>query len=135
VSLGSDASAAPLEDLVASLQDEHDVRREVCEQVVRWYGTVDEASHTWKVDIESVVRQIGLGVLRTQRVCILKTSRQHRLLTHVSISVNPSQKMHSLPNGTPLLATLLLLLFPYLFSPATSFLLLLLPPYSHQPHN
>jgi sister chromatid cohesion protein DCC1 len=37
-------------------------------QVMRWFGQVDDADERWKMDVEKVVRQVGLGILRQYKV-------------------------------------------------------------------
>ncbi|KAI0302768.1 hypothetical protein BC826DRAFT_1089810 [Russula brevipes] len=67
VSLSQPHDAAHVLDLSRSLEYEHGVRREVTLQVMRWFGEVDAAGEVWKMDVEKVVRQVGLGILR--RIC------------------------------------------------------------------
>ena len=41
---------------------------------MRWFGQVDDGDRPWKMDVEKVVRQVGLGVLRQYKVgfeCVL----------------------------------------------------------------
>jgi sister chromatid cohesion protein DCC1 len=64
VSLSQPHSAACVLDLSRSLEFEHEVRREVTLQVMRWFGQVDDTDERWKMSIEKVVRQVGLGILR-----------------------------------------------------------------------
>lgn len=35
---------------------------------MRWFGHVDDAGGRWKIDVENVVRQVGLGILRQCKV-------------------------------------------------------------------
>ncbi|KAI0256129.1 sister chromatid cohesion protein Dcc1 [Lactifluus subvellereus] len=67
VSLSQPHDAASVLELSRSLEYEHEVRREVTLQVMRWYGEVDAADELWKMDVERVVRQVGLGVLRQHK--------------------------------------------------------------------
>ncbi|KAF8558056.1 hypothetical protein OG21DRAFT_1504749 [Imleria badia] len=62
VSLSLSHDAAPVDDLVSALADDHDVPREVSSQVMSWFGQVGEG--TWKMDVKAVVAEIGLGILR-----------------------------------------------------------------------
>lgn len=62
VSLSIDYHAAPVEELVSALTDEHEIPCEVSKQVISWFGTVKEVS--WEMDVDAVVAQIGLGILR-----------------------------------------------------------------------
>ncbi|KAH9961376.1 sister chromatid cohesion protein Dcc1 [Russula dissimulans] len=67
VSLSQTHDAASVVELSRSLEYEHEVRREVVLQVMRWFGEVDTANELWKVDVEKVVRQVGLGILRQRK--------------------------------------------------------------------
>ena len=68
VSLSQPYDAASVLELSRSLEFEHEVRREVTLQVMRWFGHVDDADERWKMDVVKVVRQIGLGILRQYKV-------------------------------------------------------------------
>lgn len=68
VSLSQPHDAASVLELSQSLQYEHEVRREVTLQVMRWFGQVDGADERWEMDVEKVVRQVGLGILRQHKV-------------------------------------------------------------------
>jgi len=68
VSLSQSHSSASVLELCRSLEYEHEVRREVTLQVMRWFGEVDAADELWKMDVEKVVRQVGLGILRRHKV-------------------------------------------------------------------
>jgi sister chromatid cohesion protein DCC1 len=35
---------------------------------MRWFGQVDDADGRWKMNVEKVVRQVGLGILRFRAV-------------------------------------------------------------------
>ncbi len=70
VSLSQPHDAASVLELSRSLEFEHEVRRDVTLQVMRWFGEVDDADERWKVDTEKVVRQIGLGILHQHKVRI-----------------------------------------------------------------
>ena len=37
-------------------------------QVMRWFGQVDDANKRWKMDVEKVVRQVGVGILRQYKL-------------------------------------------------------------------
>jgi hypothetical protein len=64
VSLSLPHNAASVLKLFRSLESEHEVRREVTSQVMGRFGQVDDADERRKMDVEKVVRQVGLGVLR-----------------------------------------------------------------------
>ena len=68
VSLSQPHNAASVLELSRSLVFEHEVRREVTLQVMRWFGQVDVTDEWWKMDVEKVVRQVGLGILRQYKV-------------------------------------------------------------------
>jgi hypothetical protein len=70
VSFSQSHDSASVLELCRSLEYEHEVRREVTLQVMRWFGEVDGADELWKMDVEMVVRQIGLGILRWHKVGI-----------------------------------------------------------------
>lgn len=61
--------AAPIEDLLTSLADDHEVPRAVSEQILTWFG--DTKDGKWNMDILAIVKEIGLGVLRNYRVGII----------------------------------------------------------------
>ncbi|KAH9017071.1 sister chromatid cohesion protein Dcc1 [Lactarius hengduanensis] len=67
VSLSQPHDAASVQELSQPLEDEHEVKREVTLQVMRWFGQVDVENVSWNVDIEKLVRQVGLGVLRQHK--------------------------------------------------------------------
>jgi hypothetical protein len=68
VSLSQAHDAASVSVLSQTLEREHEVKREVTLQVMRWFGEVDAENESWNVDVEKVVRQVGLGVLRQHKV-------------------------------------------------------------------
>jgi sister chromatid cohesion protein DCC1 len=67
VSLSLSYQNAPVEDLVATLEEEHDVNRDVTRQVMRWFGQIED--DIWQMDVDATVTEIGLGILRAYRVC------------------------------------------------------------------
>lgn len=66
ISLNLAHEAAPVEDLISALADEHDIPREVSDQIMSWFGQVEEG--TWKMDVNTVVAEIGLGIIRHYKV-------------------------------------------------------------------
>ncbi|TFY76699.1 hypothetical protein EWM64_g7313 [Hericium alpestre] len=62
VSLSQDHQSAAVTDLIRSIEDDHDIKREVIIQVMEWFGKV--SSNKWRMDVEAVVTQVGLGILR-----------------------------------------------------------------------
>ena len=73
VSLSLSHQAAPVDDLVSALADEHDVPHDVSNQVMSWFGQVEEG--TWKVDVDAVAAEIGLGIIRHYKVPFCRPSR------------------------------------------------------------
>jgi sister chromatid cohesion protein DCC1 len=69
VSLGLSHDAAPVDDLVSALADAHDVPRDVSNQVLVWFGQVEAG--TWKMDVDAVVAEIGVGIVRHHKVPLL----------------------------------------------------------------
>ncbi|KAJ7129580.1 sister chromatid cohesion protein Dcc1 [Mycena epipterygia] len=57
--------AVPVEDVAATLADENEISRAVSTQVMAWFGEVRGGE--WTMDIEAVVREIGLGILRQHK--------------------------------------------------------------------
>ncbi|KII92104.1 hypothetical protein PLICRDRAFT_461184 [Plicaturopsis crispa FD-325 SS-3] len=62
VALSLQHDAASVEDLTATLADEHEVPRTVSTQVMEWFGEIQQG--LWKMDIRAVATQMGLGILR-----------------------------------------------------------------------
>lgn len=48
------------------LAEEHEVPRSVSEQVVSWFGDVRDG--LWAMDVDIVVKEVGLGILRNHKV-------------------------------------------------------------------
>ncbi|KAI0356391.1 hypothetical protein OH77DRAFT_1589352 [Trametes cingulata] len=59
---------ASVTTLLRALED-HDVPRDVTRQVMAWFGRMQGSggSETWEMDVDAVVREIGLGILRSHR--------------------------------------------------------------------
>jgi sister chromatid cohesion protein DCC1 len=68
VSLSQPHDAVSVLELSRSLEYDHEVKREVTLQVMRWFGEIDATNERWKMNVQKVVRQVGLGVLRQHRV-------------------------------------------------------------------
>ena len=66
ISLNVSHEGAPVDDLVSALADEHEIPRDVSDQVMSWFGHVEEG--TWKMDVDAVVAEIGIGILRHYKV-------------------------------------------------------------------
>lgn len=73
VSLQQRHDSASVKLLADTLQDDHDIRPQITKQVMHWFGDVDE--HHWRMDVPSVLKQVGMGILRAYRVrCVLRGS-------------------------------------------------------------
>lgn len=76
VSLSLSPRAAPVPDLVETLQSDHEIPRDVCLEIMSWFGEVSEAADqppssaatVWRMDVDAVVKQIGIGILSAYRV-------------------------------------------------------------------
>lgn len=66
VSLQQSHDSASVKALADVLQDDHDIRPLVTRQVMGWFGNVSE--DRWKMDVPSVLKQVGMGILRAYRV-------------------------------------------------------------------
>ncbi|OJA14423.1 hypothetical protein AZE42_06433 [Rhizopogon vesiculosus] len=65
ISLSLSHQAAPIEELVSALADEHEIPRAVSNQVISWFGDINE--DLWKMDVDAVIRELGVGILRHHR--------------------------------------------------------------------
>ncbi|KIK68058.1 hypothetical protein GYMLUDRAFT_36879 [Collybiopsis luxurians FD-317 M1] len=65
--LSLDHESVPIEKLCAALANEHDVSRTVTIQVMGWLGDINEIDGKWKMDVEAVVREAGLGLLKEHK--------------------------------------------------------------------
>ncbi|KAJ3501179.1 hypothetical protein NLJ89_g9456 [Agrocybe chaxingu] len=65
VSLSMKYTTAPVERLLSTLADEHEVSRAVSIQVMYWFGQVREGK--WAMDVSAIVKELGLGILRDHR--------------------------------------------------------------------
>lgn len=66
VSLSLPHRAAAVDELVSAMADEHEIPREVSGQVISWFGPIKEG--LWEMDVNAVVAEIGLGILRHYKV-------------------------------------------------------------------
>ena len=62
--------AVPAHALVHALEVEHEIPRRVTQQVLPWFGKVetDGEDPRWEMDVNQVVRQIGVGRLMSHKV-------------------------------------------------------------------
>ncbi|KAK7687152.1 hypothetical protein QCA50_009655 [Cerrena zonata] len=65
VSLSLSHQAAPVQTLTSSLEEEHEIKREVCTQVMEWFGQIEDG--IWRLDELAAVKEVGLGVLRAYK--------------------------------------------------------------------
>ncbi|KAI0915788.1 hypothetical protein AcW1_003710 [Taiwanofungus camphoratus] len=65
VSLSQPHHAASVEELASALEDGHEIKRDVCVQVMSWFGRVSDGR--WKMDTAAVVKEVGLGILRAYK--------------------------------------------------------------------
>ncbi|KAG1802728.1 sister chromatid cohesion protein Dcc1 [Suillus plorans] len=65
ISMSLSHQAAPIEELVSVLADEHEIPRVVSKQVMSWFGDVKEG--LWKMDVDAVIRELGVGIFRHHR--------------------------------------------------------------------
>lgn len=68
VSLSLPHTAAPIATLVSALEDDHDIRRDITRQIMAWFGRLDDDNGLWEMDVDAVVREVGLGILRAYKV-------------------------------------------------------------------
>ena len=80
VSLMLDPANASADDLLDALEGDHEIPRDVAFQVMSWFGEIIKdplrsAYHgaNWKIDIECLVKEMGLGLLRQHRVRTQRT--------------------------------------------------------------
>jgi sister chromatid cohesion protein DCC1 len=84
ISLSLSHQAASIEELISALADEHEIPRAVSNQVISWFGDVNEG--LWKMDIDAVIRELGVGILRHHRV---------RLFLRLSLPVSDARHQHN----------------------------------------
>ncbi|PPR07045.1 hypothetical protein CVT26_005246 [Gymnopilus dilepis] len=65
VSLSMKHTSISVEELCNALSSDHDVPRTVSTQVMAWFGEISDGR--WKMDVESVVKEVGLGILRNHK--------------------------------------------------------------------
>lgn len=57
---------ASVERLSSALVDDHEVPRLVSTQVMAWFGSINNGF--WTMDVNGIVRQVGLSILRPHSV-------------------------------------------------------------------
>ena len=79
VSLSLPSECVPLEQLVPVLVDEHDIPRTVSIQVMSWFGSI--AQGQWKLKLDMLIKEVGLGVLRPHVASTATTLLIYRLIS------------------------------------------------------
>ncbi|KAF9446941.1 hypothetical protein P691DRAFT_803234 [Macrolepiota fuliginosa MF-IS2] len=67
VSLALPHDKVPLDDLVSTLTEDHEVPRTVSIQLMAWFGEIGESEGKWKMDVGAVLKEVGIGILRQHR--------------------------------------------------------------------
>lgn len=75
VSDGLSHESASVEQITNALADVHEIPRSVTTQVMAWFGEIRHGS--WAMDVNGVVREVGLNLLRPHRVRRLRLSSTH----------------------------------------------------------
>lgn len=65
VSLSQPDTGASVEDISSALANDHEVPRVVSTQVMSWFGDIHQGK--WKIDVDCVIREVGLGILRNHK--------------------------------------------------------------------
>jgi sister chromatid cohesion protein DCC1 len=86
--------AVPEEDVAATLADENEISRAVSTQVMQWFGELREGA--WTMDVDAVVREIGLGILRQHKV---RWGSVRQILNSMNPRMSPSRKKSYWENG------------------------------------
>jgi len=92
VSLSMKHTSAPVEGLLSALADDHEVSRAVSEQVMKWFGEIKDGK--WAMDVPSIVKEVGLGILRNHRVRHLHLVVLISQETDVFFSARSHRKRH-----------------------------------------
>ena len=84
VSLSLSHDSASTEDLLAALEDEHEIKRDVTKQVMGWFGEIQ--GDRWKMNVQTTIKEVGLGILRAYKVdlSLLRCPQLHHLLFFVA---------------------------------------------------
>lgn len=68
-------TSASVEALSTALAEGHEISRAVSTQIMSWFGEIQDGK--WKMDVDAVVREVGLGVLRNHRVLFISLLIQY----------------------------------------------------------
>lgn len=79
VSLKSSLDSTSALDLAEILQRDHEVAQDVTFQVMSWFGELFglRTERLWSVDTDSIVKQLGIGLLSLHRVRFSVLSIRH----------------------------------------------------------
>ncbi|KAF8826823.1 hypothetical protein HHX47_DHR5001047 [Lentinula edodes] len=95
--------SVPVEKLCTTLADEHDVPRIVSVQVMGWFGDINEIDGKWKMDVNSVVKEAGLGILKDAKgnylIAPAAPYSDHQVVKYFPISslpIDPAQRFSDL---------------------------------------
>ncbi|THH09399.1 hypothetical protein EW145_g2056 [Phellinidium pouzarii] len=90
VSSSFSLEAVPASEVAETIQYDHDIPQNVSLQVMTWFGDLSSFSSlekTWKIDIDSVVTQMGIGILSAHRNTPID---QNKFLTKWRMAVGDS---------------------------------------------
>ncbi|KAI0790829.1 sister chromatid cohesion protein Dcc1 [Abortiporus biennis] len=59
--------AASVADLTTAIEEGQDIRRQVTTQVMEWFGDISKEGGKWKMDVEGIVKEVGIGILRSYK--------------------------------------------------------------------
>ncbi|KAG8864458.1 hypothetical protein FRB96_004961 [Tulasnella sp. 330] len=85
----SRTASIPLKELLDQLQDDHAIAPDVSRQICTWFGDMESGS--WTMDVEGVVKEVGLGVLVENRH---KTLTETQLLDKWKTAVGDAFENH-----------------------------------------
>jgi sister chromatid cohesion protein DCC1 len=87
ISLSLSHEAAPVEELVSALADDHEIPREVSNQIISWFGVVKKG--VWKMDVNALVAEIGLGIIGHYKVVSSSLHLPHSLKAVILYKARP----------------------------------------------
>jgi len=90
-------TSASVEDLCSALADNHEVSRVVSTQIMSWFGEIRDGK--WKMDVDLIVKEMGLGILRNHRVSWRDNFHDIIISEQFLPSMNLSRKTNCSHNG------------------------------------
>lgn len=71
VSASASLDSASASDIAETLQCDHEIPQDVVLQVMSWFGNLTglRNEQVWSVNVSSIVKQVGFGLLSLHRVC------------------------------------------------------------------